>query len=280
MTAPTDSERAAFDADGFFVRPGAVASERCEALCTRLSELIERDARARLSEGKASLDFFEIFRRSAHTASAFWDLSHGTPAGLPAAEWERFTMRVGHALHAVDDRFREAVHAPAVGGVLASLVGGRACVAQTAVVYKQPRSEAVQFGLHQDAWYLTTEPESLVLAFVALDDMDLARGCLEVVPGSHRAGLLARLRLGPRGFEAVGRDPRVPDQPTRSLEMRRGDVAFLAGRTLHGSGPNRAAFPRRALIVHAFDAASRLGDNTWLQPPAEGFAPLSVSASA
>jgi phytanoyl-CoA hydroxylase len=275
----TDRERDAYRADGFFVRPGALPPEACEALCGRLSEVIERDALARSSGPGPVPGFFEVFRRSAHDASVFWDLSRGGPAGLRPAEWERFVMRVGHGLHAADDRFREAALGPAVGGTLAALVGGRPCVAQSAVVYKQPRSEAVQFGLHQDSWYLTTEPESLALAFVALDDMDPERGCLEVVPGSHRGGLLARLRLGARGFEPVGRDPRVEDRPTLPLVMRRGDAAFIAGRTLHASGPNRALLPRRALIVHAFDASSRLCENTWLQPPAGGFTPLPGSTS-
>ena len=237
------AERAAFAADGFIVRPGAVAEETCAALCAQLSEIIAREAAARCAEAAPTLEFFEIFRRSAHRASVMWDLSRGGPAGLPPSEWERFAMRVGHGLHLVDERFRAAALAPGVGDVLATLIGGRAAIAQTAVVYKQPESEAVQFGLHQDAWYLTTEPESLVLAFIALDDMDLTRGCLEVVPGSHREGLLARLMLTPGGFVAVGRDPYVADLKTVPLVMRRGDVAFVARSSTASTRPSRGPRP-------------------------------------
>ncbi len=127
--------------------------------------------------------------------------------------------------------------------------------------------------MHQDAWYLTTEPESLALAFIALDDMDPRNGCLEVIPGSHRGGLDVALRMGPGGFVPV--TGRAPPAPTREravpLVMEKGSVVFVHGRAYHGSEPNRSDGPRRSLIVHAMSARSRLAPSSWIlaggEPP-------------
>jgi phytanoyl-CoA hydroxylase len=162
-----------------------------------------------------------------------------------------------------------------IADALVTLLGHGAHVVQSAVVYKQPRSEIVQFGLHQDAAYLTTEPQSLALAFVALDDADAENGGLVVVPGSHQFGLGERLRLGPSGFErAAGRAHRVDPRSAVLLPLKRGDVAFLDGLTYHASGPNRSDRRRRALIAHAAGAAARMHASCWVQEPASGFATL------
>ena len=95
-------------------------------------------------------------------------------------------MRVGHGLHLADPEFGALCREPAIVSSLAQLVPRPVKLIQSAVVYKQPGDQLVQFGSHQDAWYLTTDPESLVLAFVPFDDTDGDNGCLEVVPGSHR----------------------------------------------------------------------------------------------
>src|SRR5262249_61415429 len=81
----------------------------------------------------------------------------------------------------------------------------------------------------------TTEPESLVLAFVALDDTDRANGCLEVVPGSHRQGLKRVLRMTANGFEPVGASGNDDPRPRDLLRMGRGVVAHVLGRAQHAT---------------------------------------------
>jgi ectoine hydroxylase-related dioxygenase (phytanoyl-CoA dioxygenase family) len=112
-----------------------------------------------------------------------------------------------------------------------------------------------------------------------MDDMDEANGALAVVPGSHREGRHVTLALGPEGYRAVaGREPRADRYERVLLPMRRGGVAYVHGRTLHGSGPNRSDRPRRALVVHAMSGASRLAESSWIQPPPGGFDVLAAPA--
>lgn len=271
MTA-TAAELQAFAQDGWFMRPDAVDLTTIEALNLRLSSLITRCAEQHRSGQRRSLEFWDILRSSQHDASVCWDTTGGLPGMLE--QWESRAMRIGHGLHLVDDTFAALTHGPAIGGVLASLVQ-EAVLLQSAVVYKQPHSASVQFGLHQDAAYLTSDPESLVLAFLALDDMDADNGALQLVPGSHRDPLHVSLAMGPTGFTPIaGQAPQERSYRPQLLPMRRGTVAFLHGRTLHASGPNQSPYPRRALIVHAMSGRSRLAPHCWIQPPAGGFVPL------
>jgi len=274
MTPFTVPEQDSLTTEGYVIRHRAFTSERMQALCTRTSQLLADAAARHLAGALPSLDFWTLMHRSPFDALGFWDLSRGSPITLPATAWEPFAMRLGHGLHLVDGDFDAVCRGPELALPLVS--SGARSVIQSAVVYKQPHSESVQFGLHQDAWYLSSEPESLMLAFVALDDMDVDNGCLEVVPGSHRLPRQATFRMGPNGFVSVDRrDQGRPPDGAVKLPLARGSVAFLHGRTYHGSAPNRSARPRRALIVHTL-GDSPLLPSSWVQPPAGGFASLSV----
>jgi phytanoyl-CoA hydroxylase len=269
-------ELASYHEHGFVVCPELVPRAACDALVGHLSRVIAAVAAEYVAGARREIGFWELMARSRGGLEVFWDPSRGSPdTGMEAA-----TMRVGHALHAVDPTFGAFCATPAIRSCLRQIVGEPGVVLQSAIIYKPPRSEAVQFGMHQDASYLTTEPESLALAFVALDDMTSRNGCLEVIPGSHEGGLGVTLTLGPRGFVPVtagvraereresesetGRARAVP------LEVEKGAVIFVHGRTYHGSEPNRSDGPRRALIVHAMSARARLLPTSWIL---EGGAP-------
>ncbi len=260
---------ARYHRDGFLVCPALLPRAACEALTGQLSTRIAAVAAEYVAGARREIGFWELMTRSRGGLEVFWDPSRGSPGeGLEGA-----AMRVGHALHLADPAFEAFCADPTLRGGLRQIVGEPGVVLQSAVIYKQPRSELVQFGMHQDAWYLTTSPESLALAFIALDDMDAENGCLEVIPGSHRTGLAVALRMGPSGFvPAVGRAPRAPGRDRAvALPVEKGSVIFVHGRTYHGSEPNRSDGPRRALIVHAMSAGSRLAPTSWIlsggEPP-------------
>lgn len=307
---PFDLDRAArtFAETGFFVAPSVIEEAACDSVLAALSALIERVASDHLSGRRTERAFWKLLAASAHTADVFFDPSPPPPgspplAELPAAAWESRAMRIGHGLHLAEPAFADLARRPEIARPLARLthVAARlstgdsiedaalnkyseqplsppwpppARAVQSAVIYKQPHSDLVQFGFHRDSAYLPNDPESLVLAFVALDATTPENGCLEVIPGTHTQPLGVRLLLGPDGFEAVGREPRPPAERRVLLPLARGSVAFVHGRTLHASAPNRSGGPRRALIVHAMSQASSLSADAWVKVPPSGFAPL------
>ena len=295
-----EAERRAFAEEGYLVVPGALTRAACAEINAHFSGLIARVAGEHARGERDYPGFWAALRRSAHALGVLLDPA-AEPAALPVGAWEGATVRVGHGLHRADARLGALCRSGAIGGALAALVPEPGRLVQSALVYKQPRSEAAQFGFHQDSWYLTAEPDTLVLAFLALDDMDQENGCLEVIPGSHREGLATRLVLGDAGFVPLGRgrgfggaaglvpakppsvERGLPSAPrperARRLEVEQGTLILAHGRTWHGSGPNRSERPRRALIVHAIGGGSRMQATSWIQPPEEGFTSVETYAA-
>jgi phytanoyl-CoA hydroxylase len=250
--------------DGYLVLEGALGADDVERAREALTAVIAR-VQGELAAGtRDEPDFWSMLRRSGDRVDVFRD--PGAPFDArDAGSLERATMRVGHALHR-DPLFGAFTADERLRAPLRAAVGEPAELVTTAVIYKQPRSSTVQFGLHQDAWYLTTDPETLHLAYVALDDMDPENGCLEVVPGSHRGARVDAIQgVSDRGFVTVsgeakerGRDRAI------ALSAPRGTVVLVHGRCYHGSGPNRSDRPRRGLILHAKAARSRFHPACWV----------------
>lgn len=248
--------QACFAKDGYLILEDRFSTQRCDELCERVQQ--HAAAASAPTDG-----FWQQMARSRDKVEAFLKPGEG-----PA---ESRLMRMGHGLHLVDDVFRAACREPWVVGALKTLTEGPLEIIQSAVICKQPTSDDVQFGAHQDAWYLTTGPESLVLAFVALDDMDLENGCLEVIPGSHRDGLTRQLKMTPTGYVRVAGNDHDDARERTPLIVPRGTVVLVAGRTVHASGPNRSSGPRRALITHYKSRRSQMASTAWVQAPPHGF---------
>lgn len=259
----TEEARVRWDVDGYLLQPGLLSGETCARVTAALSAIIAEIGEAHARQERES-EFWAQMRRSDARTEVFW---HPDAHAFDESE----VMRVGHVLHH-DARLAElASFAPSMW--LGALLGSSAVLVQSALIYKQPQSELVQFGVHRDAAYLPVDPPgALGLAFVALDDCDAENGALRVVPGSHRLGPGLRLQLGPNGFErSSGSDPRFGDTDGVLLEMQRGDVVFVRGDVYHASGPNRSTRPRRGLILHAMASHGRLHEDAWLNEPPGGF---------
>jgi ectoine hydroxylase-related dioxygenase (phytanoyl-CoA dioxygenase family) len=99
---------------------------------------------------------------------------------------------------------------------------------------------------HQDlAYYPLTNTDSLAVLFY-LDDADRTNGCLQVIPGVHRNGILNHSYGGFfRGqiTEAVDATKAV------AIEGSAGTAIFLHGMTPHASAPNTSPHARRTLIL-------------------------------
>jgi ectoine hydroxylase-related dioxygenase (phytanoyl-CoA dioxygenase family) len=81
--------------------------------------------------------------------------------------------------------------------------------------------------------------------------VDLANGCLEVVPGSHRWPILCTEKADTKVSFTDVTVP-LPDAAAAvPVEMEPGDVLFFHGALVHGSAPNVTTDRfRRALIGH------------------------------
>jgi hypothetical protein len=135
--------------------------------------------------------------------------------------------------------------------------GGVKCM-QTMMFLKPPGLPGQAW--HQDERYIPTRDRSLVGAWIALDDATIENGCLWVIPGSHRAGVLLPTAAHgrPDEFDPSDEAQGVDDGAAIPVELRPGDVVFFNGYLLHRSLRNRSSGTRRSLVNHYMSTASNL----------------------
>jgi phytanoyl-CoA hydroxylase len=105
-------------------------------------------------------------------------------------------------------------------------------------------SGASTFPWHQDRGYLDVEPDT-VTVWTPLDDVDERNGCIWVVPGSHRRGLLPHGRPHEANWHLT---TDVPERGT-PVPLKAGHAIAFSGLTLHRSLGNGSGAPRRAFFL-------------------------------
>ena len=124
-----------------------------------------------------------------------------------------------------------------------------------AVIMSKRENGGTVLPWHQDGgafWGLDRDPELQI--WTALDDAPQDAGCVEVVPGSHRAGLATKLGgMIPKDVvDAAGAEAKTIPLPARA-----GEVILLHNYVWHRSGVNTTAAPRRALSVCYMPGSTR-----------------------
>ncbi|MEJ7706274.1 MAG: phytanoyl-CoA dioxygenase family protein [Nocardioidaceae bacterium] len=121
----------------------------------------------------------------------------------------------------------------------------------------KPPSAGAPAPWHQDMSFFVHDNARLVAAQVYLDDATEENGCVRVVPGSHRYGLLNHFD-GDRFTGIVQGDTNDFDNNRKSVIVPAGSIAFWHCLTLHSSEPNRSLNPRRAVVFEYKDPSARL----------------------
>ncbi len=111
-------------------------------------------------------------------------------------------------------------------------------------VYKMPEGEQ-EFPWHQDDGYTPVTPSPYLTLWVAINDATPRNGCISVLPGSHRLGLLEHEKT-PIGLACHSAED--PDQGVR-VPLRAGSIAVFWSLTAHKSGANASSAVRKAYII-------------------------------
>ncbi|MCS6776997.1 MAG: phytanoyl-CoA dioxygenase family protein [Chloroherpetonaceae bacterium] len=119
-------------------------------------------------------------------------------------------------------------------------------------VFKGPEGQH-QFPWHQDDGYTPVTPSPYLTLWLALNDATVENGCVWVLPGSHRLGLLPH-KPGPTGLTCYPLD--APDQGV-PVPVRAGSVVVFQSLTVHKSGTNRSSGMRKAYIIQYAQAGLR-----------------------
>ena len=140
----------------------------------------------------------------------------------------------------VDDR---------LAGAAQGIIGPNVQLHHTKMFIKPPEKGS-PFPMHQDYPYFPHEQHSMIAVIIHFDDAPEEKGCLRVVPGSHK--------LGP--LEAVGEDHHLPQFPLEAatpIPAKAGDAIFMSYLLVHGSGVNRSNEARTTILVQMRDPADR-----------------------
>eukprot|EP00445_Apocalathium_hangoei_P000643 CAMPEP_0203840450 /NCGR_PEP_ID=MMETSP0359-20131031/785_1 /ASSEMBLY_ACC=CAM_ASM_000338 /TAXON_ID=268821 /ORGANISM="Scrippsiella Hangoei, Strain SHTV-5" /LENGTH=293 /DNA_ID=CAMNT_0050754665 /DNA_START=52 /DNA_END=930 /DNA_ORIENTATION=- len=158
-----------------------------------------------------------------------------------------------------DDVFRETMTLPVFREMCAELHGAHTDIAvYRAMLFNKPAEGGTDLPWHQDGgdwWGLDRDP--LVFVWTAIDAATRQNGCVQVVPGSHRLGLLSR-RGHTLSDQTVSR--LEVDARAVNVEVDRGETVMMHNFLVHRSGLNPTDKPRRAFSVNYADGRTCLLD--------------------
>jgi hypothetical protein len=225
--ALTAAQRGQYDADGYLILPGyfdtpAVQrlSDVADALVSRVGPLVKGNPRIQVDPIGSGLHIRQVW--------PIIDLS---------------------------DAFAALARDPRVVDPMISLFNDQAVLFEDKLNYKHALGGSA-FPMHQDYSYWHPYSPRLTSAFIYLDEATEENGCLEVVPGWHKRGLLPKQDVR----VALGSDHSIPSEtldPAQSVPVtgppgtgypRSGWMLFSC-LTPHTSRPNLSQHPRRAVIL-------------------------------
>ena len=106
---------------------------------------------------------------------------------------------------------------------------------------------------HQDMKYWGLEPPVAVTAWYAVDDSDKENGCMRVIPGMHRAGMLEHGTSEKEGnLLSVNQEAEVSkedEERAADCVLKAGEISLHDGMLLHSSLPNRSMRRRCGLTL-------------------------------
>lgn len=211
---------------GYLLMPGVLPPDEAQVLREEAHALIQRLAEVRGGE---------------ENLNAAWGSSKAL-ADLPPKLLHCHNVQYHSAAFTrllCDPRFTDRI---------ACLIGPNVQLHHTKLFIKPPEQGA-PFPLHQDQPYFPHEKHTMLAAVFFFDDAPVEKGCICVVPESHRLGPIPHL---PEGGWHLPLE-QYPLESATPVPARAGDVVVFNYLTIHGSGVNRTQEARTTLLVQMRD---------------------------
>lgn len=243
----------AFERDGYVLLADALSAEQVAAV---------NDEAVRLCRG----EFGEIMDRDPDPASAAESDILPRPA-VPLEELEGLSdgdvlrrFLCIHQPHKISPVAREVVVEPRIVEVLTRVIGANIKSMQSMLFIKSEGKPGQPW--HQDEYFIPTRDRSLTAVWIALDDATVENGCLWVLPGSHRRGVLYPDRdQDDPSFDCSIEAFDFPHTENEAVpvEIPAGTAVIFNGYLLHRSLQNSGVHGfRRSLATHYMSAESLL----------------------
>jgi ectoine hydroxylase-related dioxygenase (phytanoyl-CoA dioxygenase family) len=228
----TAEQKARYERDGYLAFERLFEQEEIDRLLTRLDDLVT--GRVARPEGIAM------------------QVEPAVQRGEAAAQAPQNALRKVEGLVAHDPIFYAFATAPRVLDRVADLVGPDVKLFRDALMMK-PAHHGSAKPYHQDSAYWSIDPPELVSCWMALDDATLENGCMRVIPGSHRRGVMEHRHLADYQVDESTLD--VTGEV--AVPLAAGGCLLFHSLLLHATSPNASAQPRRAMITSYMSARAR-----------------------
>ena len=121
----------------------------------------------------------------------------------------------------------------------------------SAQFFAKPAGDAAYVSWHQDATYWGLSTPDVATAWVALTPSTRESGCMQVVPGTHRAQVPHEDRFDDANLLSRGQEVAVEVDPATvvNVELQPGEMSLHHVLLFHGSEPNRSAWPRIGFAI-------------------------------
>jgi chlorinating enzyme len=153
-------------------------------------------------------------------------------------------------LHLFFDWAYRLITHDAILNAIQDVLGGEILVYGTLVFYKPPQDSGYATW-HQDSVYSGLHLTPSISAWIALTPSNAANGCMRVIPGSHKQGLLDHTTAGDeanllrRGEQITT----VDESEAVDVVLQPGEMSLHHSTIVHGSKPNTSGEPRIGFIV-------------------------------
>lgn len=146
---------------------------------------------------------------------------------------------------------------PEMLDVAEQLIGPDIALWATAV-FGKPAGLGREVPWHQDGRYWPIRPRATVTFWIALDASTPENGCMRVIPGSHRAGLLTHAASDADDLvlNTFVSDPRFDVSGARDVALEPGQVSLHHVDIAHGSRPNRSSRRRAGMTIRYMPTTS------------------------
>ena len=172
--------------------------------------------------------------------------------------------------------FLDLARSPDILDIVEQIIGPN-IILWGAHVFCKPAAEGYETPWHQDGHYWPIRPLATCTVWLALEPSRRENGCLQVIPGSHRAQALHPHLFEDRNDLTLNQRMKAgsfDESQAHDIELDPGQMSMHDVYMIHGAASNRSSM-RRTGIALRYMPASSLFDRSL--HPAEGQSGLSVS---
>jgi len=155
-----------------------------------------------------------------------------------------------------DSLFLAYMQKPIFREICARVYGGHIPIASyRAMFMNKPANKGTLLPWHQDRWN-DLDRDPLITVWTALDPATRENGCVQIIPGSHRWGVINPAH-GSGFLSPEQADSHAPEEDAIFCELEPGEVILLHNWLLHSSDKNASDISRRAFSVCYMDARTQ-----------------------